>query len=153
MLAGLFAIEWDFPSVEPPNYLQQLNPEIYQQECERVQQRFDQAVQLAEQAFTDDLSKLVAHLVERLTGEVDGKPKVFRNSAVDNLVEFFDRFKQLNIRSNEDLDDLVGQCQQIVVGRDPQELRDNRVLRQSVAQELGEVQNVLDDLLVDRPRR
>jgi hypothetical protein len=32
-------------------------------------------------------------------------------------------------------------------------LRDNRVLRQSVAHELTEVQNVLDDLLVDRPRR
>jgi hypothetical protein len=27
-LAGLFQIEWDFPSVEPPDYLQQLNPEL-----------------------------------------------------------------------------------------------------------------------------
>jgi hypothetical protein len=42
-LEGLFAIDWDFPSVEPPNYLQQLNPELYEQECERVQQRFDEA--------------------------------------------------------------------------------------------------------------
>src|SRR5271169_2892846 len=28
-LQGLFAIEWDFPSVEPPAYLQQLSPELY----------------------------------------------------------------------------------------------------------------------------
>jgi hypothetical protein len=152
-LEGLFAIDWDFPSVEPPDYLRQLNPELYQQECERVQQRFDEAVQLAEQAFSDELSKLVSHLVERLTGQTDGKPKVFRDTAVENMTEFFDRFKQLNIRSNDDLDSLVERAQQIVQGRDPQELRDNSVLRQSVASELAEVQNVLDDLLVDRPRR
>jgi hypothetical protein len=152
-LEGLFEISWEFPSVEPPDYLRQLNPELYQQECERVQQRFDEAVQLAEQAFSDELSKLVEHLVERLTGQADGKPKVFRDTAVTNLTEFFDRFKQLNIRSNDDLDSLVEQAQQIVQGRDPQELRDNQVLRTSVASELAEVQNVLDDLLVDRPRR
>jgi hypothetical protein len=152
-LAGLFAIDWDFPSVEPPDYLCQLNPQLYQQECERVQQRFDEAVQLAEQAFSDELSGLVEHLLERLTGQSDGKPKVFRDTAVTNLTEFFERFKQLNIRSNDDLDSLVERAQEIVQGRDPQELRDNHVLRTSVASELAEVQNVLDDLLVDRPRR
>jgi hypothetical protein len=152
-LEGMFSIDWDFPSVEPPDYLQQLNPELYQQECERVQQRFDEAVQLAEQAFSDELAKLVSHLVERLSGQADGKPKVFRDSAVENLTEFFERFKQLNIRSNDDLDSLVERAQQIVQGRDPQELRDNHVLRQSVTHELTEVQSVLDDLLVDRPRR
>ena len=91
--------------------------------------------------------------MDRLSGQVDGKPKVFRDSAVGNLTEFFDRFRQLNVRSNEDLDGLVQQCQQIVQGVEPQSLRDNQVLRQSIAVELGDVKNVLDDLLVDRPRR
>ena len=118
-----------------------------------MQQRFDEAVQLAEQAFSDELSGLVEHLLERLTGQSDGKPKVFRDTAVTNLTEFFERFKQLNIRSNDDLDSLVERAQEIVQGRDPQELRDNHVLHTSVASELAEVQNVLDDLLVDRPRR
>ncbi len=152
-LVGLFAIEHDFPSVEPPAYLQQLAPELYQQECQRIQARFDEAVQLAESAFTEELQRLVGHLTERLTGEADGRPKVFRDSAVQNLSDFFERFRRLNIRSNEQLDQLVDQCQQVVQGVEPQSLRDNQVLRQSVAQELGEVQSVLDDLLVDRPRR
>ena len=110
-------------------------------------------MQLAEQAFIDELTKLVAHLAERLSGESDGKPKVFRDSAVNNLNEFFERFRQLNIHSNEQLNELVDQCQQTVQGRDAQQLRSNQMLRQSVAQELTEVQSVLDDLLVDRPRR
>ncbi len=152
-LQGLFQVTWDFPSVEPPDYLRQLNPEVYRQECERVASRFDEAVQLAESAFVEELQSLVSHLSERLASQADGKPKVFRDSAIENLTQFFERFRELNVRSNEQLDDLVGQCQQVVTGVEPQSLRDNQVLRTSVASELSQVQNVLDDLLVDRPRR
>ncbi|MCA9172477.1 MAG: hypothetical protein KDB23_32655, partial [Planctomycetales bacterium] len=110
-LIGMFSIESDYPSVEPPDYLRQLDPELYEQECQRVQARFSEAVQLAEQAFIDELHQLVEHLSERLSGHVDGKPKVFRDTAITNLTEFFDRFQQLNIRSNSDLDDLVANAQ------------------------------------------
>ncbi len=152
-LRGMFQVTWDFPSVEPPDYLRQLNPDVYRQECERVASRFDEAVQMAEAAFIEELQGLVSHLTERLSGRSDGKPKVFRDSAIENLTDFFARFRHLNLRNNEQLDELVVQCQQAVQGVEPQTLRDNNVLRQSVASELSQVQNVLDDLLVDRPRR
>ena len=100
-----------------------------------------------------ELTNLIAHLTERLTGTTDGKPKVFRDSAVTNLVEFFDRFRSLNVRSNGELDELVSQAQQLIQGLQPQSLRDNHVLRQSAASELGQLQETLDGLLVDRPRR
>ncbi len=110
-------------------------------------------MQLAEAAFVDELSSLVSHLTERLSGNEDGKPKIFRDSAVENLTEFFERFRTLNVRSNEQLDEMVDQCQQIVRGIEPQALRDSSVTRNTVATELAQVQQVLDDLLVDRPRR
>jgi hypothetical protein len=152
-LIGLFDIAWEFPSVEPPDYLQRLSPELYRQECDRMQARFDEAVQLAEQGFLEELARLVEHLTERLRGEQDGKPKVFRDTAITNMVEFFQRFGRLNIRSNEQLDELVQQAQNIVSGIEPQQLRENLDLRQQVAGRLSGVQSVLDDLLVDRPRR
>ena len=152
-LRGWFDVSYDFPSVEPPEYLRQLSPQLYQQEASRVAARFDEAVQLAEQAFTEELSKLVSHLTERLSGTDDGKPKVFRDSVVENLREFFDRFRHLNIRSDEQLDDLVVQAQRVIRGIEPQQLRDNQALRQQVASQLSGVQSVLDGLLVERPRR
>jgi hypothetical protein len=152
-LVGLFSIDYDFPSVEPPDYLLRLNPEIYEQEYRRVQDRFNDAVRLAEEAFIGELAKIVSHLTERLSGTEDGKPKVFRDSAVNNLVEFFERFRELNVRSSQHLDQLVEDAQQIVRGVEPQSLRDNQGLRQHVATELSRVQSVLDGLLVDRPRR
>lgn len=152
-LVGMFAIEHDFPSVEPPDYLRQLSPSLYQQECRRVQARFDEAVQMAEQSFCDELSKLVEHLSERLSGREDGKPKVFRDSVLTNLTEFFDRFRRLNIRSNEQLDALVRQVQQVVGGVDPQHLRDSETLRENITTQLSGLQSTLDGVLVDRPRR
>src|SRR5262245_39735225 len=38
---GLFGVDWEFPSVEPPGYLMRLSPDIYHQEQERVAQRFE----------------------------------------------------------------------------------------------------------------
>jgi hypothetical protein len=152
-LRGWFDVTYDFPSVEPPEYLRQLSPRLYEQEAARATARFDEAIQLAEQAFTEELSKLINHLTERLSGGEDGKPKVFRDSAIENLSEFFARFRHLNVHSNEQLDELVAQAQRVVRGVAPQSLRDDQTLRQQVATQLSGVQSVLDGLLVDRPRR
>ncbi len=152
-LVGLFKIEHDFPSVEPPEYLRELSPELYRQEQSRVTARFEEAVRLAEEAFLAEFGKLVSHLTDRLSGNDDGKPKVFRDSAVENLSEFFQRFRTLNVRSSEQLDELVEQSQRIVRGIAPQSLRDNQFLRQQVAAQLSGVQATLDGLMVDRPRR
>lgn len=152
-LDNLFSVTWDFPSVEPPSYLMELSPELYQQESQRMQQRFNEAIGLAEQAFMAELSQLVSHLTERLAGNDDGRPKIFRDSAVTNLDSFFERFRRLNIGSNEGLDQLVDEARQVVRGVSPKELRSNSTLRQHVATQLSGVQSVLDGLMIDRPRR
>lgn len=152
-LFGMFTIEHDFPSIEPPNYLKQLNPELYEQECRRVESRFSEAVQLTETAFTEELAKLVQHITQKLSGDENSKPKRFRGTAVTNLNDFFERFRTLNIGSNEELDQLVDRAQQIVRGVEPQQLRDSQSLRSQIATQLSSVQTNLDDLLVDRPRR
>ncbi len=152
-LRSLFDVTWEFPNVEPPSYLQQLSPDLYRQESQRVSARFDEAVQLAETAFIEEMSRLVSHLTERINGSEDGQPKVFRDTAIENIREFFQRFRELNVHSSEQLDQLVEQSQRILSGVEPQALRDTAQLRQRVAGELSAVQSVLDGLLVDRPRR
>src|SRR6516164_5299439 len=122
---GLFAVEWDFPSVEPPSYLMRISPELYQQEQERVARRLEEG----------------------------GQRRIFRDSAVTNLLEFFERFRRLNVRSSQDLDRLVEQAQGLVRGVTPQALRDSDELRGRIAAQMGPVQTQLDALVVERPRR
>ena len=151
-LVGLLEVAWDFPSIEVPSYLRDIDPDLYRQECQHMQARFEEAVHLAEQAFIDELAKLV-RLTERLAGQDDGRPKIFRDTAIGNLPEFFTQFQSLNVGSNEELDRLVKQCERVVEGVEPQELRDSQSLRQHVATQLAGVQASLDGMLVDGPRR
>jgi hypothetical protein len=129
-LADEFSVQWDFPNVTAPDYLRRLNPEVYRQQA-----------------------RLVSHLAERLAGTEDGKPKVFRDSTLTNLSDFFHRFRELNVNSNEQLDELVKSCEQLVSGVAPQSLRDNDSLRQSLSSNLESVRGSLDDLMVELPRR
>ena len=152
-LDGLFDLEVSYPTIEPPNYLMALHPEVYQQEQARVRERFESAVELAEQAFGTELQRLTAHLAERLTELHDGQPKVFRDTAVENLRDFFSRFRQLNIRSSPELDALVEQAQQTIMGVEPQTLRDSNRLRQMVARDFEQIQASVGEMLVDRSRR
>ena len=96
-LAEEISVSWDFPSVDAPDYLRQLSPNVYRQECERVRSQFSHAVELTEQMFQNQLAELVEHLVERLSADASGKQKTFRNTTLSNLTEFFSRFRQLSM--------------------------------------------------------
>jgi hypothetical protein len=150
---GLFHVEWDFPSVEPPNYLMRVAPEVFEEERRRVLGRFEEAVRLAEQAFATEFGRLLSHLAERLTGDETGERRVFRDSAVTNLIDFFGRFQQLNVRSSPELDALVEEAQRLVRGVSPQQLRDNDSLRGQIAAEMTRVRERVEGLITDAPRR
>lgn len=152
-LRGLFGIIWDYPSVEPPDYLRRLDPQLYEQECQRVSSRFDDALRLAEEGFLAELNRLVSHLAERLSGQEDGKPKIFRDTAVENLREFFGRFRKLSVRSISELDAVVEQAESLLKGVAPQDLRNDQSRRQQVVSRLSGIQATLDGLMIDRPRR
>jgi hypothetical protein len=152
-LEGEFSINWEYPPVEPPRYLMNFNPELYEQEQARIQQRFEQAVAMAESSFAEQLQQLVSRLIERLTDKSDGTPKTFRNTTVENFREFYEQFKRLNIRGNTELDALVSRANDLVAGVDPQDLRDSATRRQELKEQMDEVRSTLDDLLANQPRR
>ena len=153
-LVGLFGVSWDYPNIEPPDYLIGLSPDLYRQEQDRVRARFEEAVQLAEQAFLDEFAKVVAHLTERISGtNEDGTPKVFRDSAVDNLCNFFERFRSLNVRSSQQLDDWWPRRSELFVALRLRICVTASPSRQEVATQLARVQTSLDAMLIERPRR
>ncbi|QDU79660.1 hypothetical protein Pla110_13710 [Polystyrenella longa] len=152
-LDHLFRIDAEYPNVEPPNYLQRLNPELYEEQSRRIEARFEEALELAEESFLQEFQQLVTRLSERLSGEADGKPKVFRDSALTNLTEFLMRFRQLNIRSNAQLEELIDEAERVTAGLSPESLRSERTMRETVREQLQQVGEVLEDQLELRPRR
>lgn len=152
-LEGVFEIKWEYPPVEPPNYLMTFNPELYQQEQSRIQQRFEAAVIMAEDAFAEQLQEMVSHLIERLTDEPDGTKKTFKSSAIENFKEFYDNFRRMNVRSNAQLENLIQQANSLVSGVEAKDLRSNSNLRQDLRTQMTTVKTALDTLITNAPRR
>ena len=152
-LEGVFGVKWEYPPVEPPNYLMTFNPELYAQEQTRIQQRFETAVMMAEDAFAEQLQEMISHLIDRLTDEPDGTKKQFRASAIENFKEFYDNFRRMNVRSNAQLDGLIQQANDLVAGVDAADLRKNHDLRRNLSQQMTNVKTALDSLITNAPRR
>lgn len=152
-LENVFAVTWEYPPIDPPRYLMNFNPELYEQEQSRIQQRFENAVAMAEEAFAEQLAEMVSHLIERLQDKPDGSQKVFRNSAIEHFKEFYENFKRMNVRSNPQLESLISQASNLVSGISVQELRSDRDLRQNLSQQMSNLKTALDTVIVDAPRR
>lgn len=159
VLKDEFSIEWDYPTIGAPDYLKTLNPALYEAEQAKVEARFNDAVMLAEAAFTEELHGLVGNLLERLKPDANGEQKVFRDKSVTNLAEFFEKFKEMSTGANPALAALVGQAQAALRGEgaggliNPTDLRNSADLQTQIAQSLGSVAEVLDTLLVPKPSR
>ena len=78
---------------------------------------------------------------------------MFRDSALTNLREFFERFRSLNVGSSQQLDELVATAQRALRGVQPGQLRAQDDLRRRLATQLAAVGSQLEGLIVDRPRR
>lgn len=148
-----FSLSWDYVEVRPPNYLKDASPAIYEEAVKRVEARFNQAVEMAEQAFIDEFGTMVHRLADRMAPGEDGKPKVFRDSVVTNLVDFFGRFKDMNVGSSQALDALVQQAEDLVRGIEPTALRTNPELRSQIKVQMDGIFGTLQSMMSERPRR
>ncbi|MGA2255087.1 MAG: hypothetical protein ABSG53_10530 [Thermoguttaceae bacterium] len=156
-VCDLFDCDWEPVNVDPPEYLAAEHPGLYEEHSRRIAQRFDEAARMAEEAFLLEFSKAAQKLQEKLTGINDGQPKRLRASNVENLREFFDKFRRLNLHSSEELDNAVAQAEAALnlgghaLTRD--DLRDSSDIRQHVATKLSAALATVDGLLVNQPRR
>lgn len=155
-----FTLEWDYPSVEPPDYLKELNPALWEQERQRLENRFAEAAALAENAFAVELQDLVSHLVDRMTLGDDGKKKRLNKKAVEGFKEFFERVQSIRVGSNSQLDQIIGDARKVMDGVDKLGLDVLRgddgvgeTARANVASQMGALRTQLDTMLIDKPKR
>jgi hypothetical protein len=72
---------------------------------------------------------------------------------LENIRAFFDRFRTLNLRGNDQLENLVRSAQALVAGVEPGDLRGSAGLRQRMSRDLTRVAAEAEGLMVSRPRR
>lgn len=153
-VVDLFKINHEYNDVNPAKHLMELHPEIYAREQARVRQRFEQAIEMAESAFIEELNGLLEHCIERLTdADASGKPKKFNDSLIGNFREFVDRFAKLDVKSNNDLSKVVNQLKAITAGTSPDLLRRSNGFREAFREHMEVAKQAINGMIVDRPKR
>src|SRR5581483_5013295 len=112
-----------------------------------------EAAEMAQEQFTAQFAELVSHLAERLQPGPDGQKKVFKDSAVKNLAEFFERFEKLKVQDGDALDQAVQQAKELLGGWSAKDLRGAPALKEDIAQGLAAIEQQLAPLVVKAPRR
>jgi len=201
----------DYPDLNVPEYLKELNPAKYEKERESAEARMQESVRLFEGEMLKGFHALTASLRDRLTGvesgarllrqlkkagipveRIDGegkestivfaddatpkqqaegqtmlesfdwRPKQVRQDSVDKIFETFQRFRELNLSGDSHLTSMFDKAEQLLRGRVGAEgttaditkhLNDNAKGRESVRSEMEKLQESIESMLENRPRR
>jgi hypothetical protein len=167
-LNGLFDVS-DYPGAEKvraafyvdvrylafgvPEKLEGIRKDIFEREKAKAAASWKEASEEVRQALRAGLADLADHLVERLQGNGDGKPKVFRDTLVENMTDYLDLFDPRNVTDDTQLAQLVERCRNILDGVDADALRSSAAIRTKVRDGMTQVQGALDAMVIDRPAR
>lgn len=144
-----------FPAIEPDSRIESLAPDLFEAERKRIAAKFQEAAVAAEIGLRQELDGMLKALVEKLSDGAaeDGKRKVIQQRAVDNLVEFAERFKAISVGGDEELTKLVDKIRAVAGGCDIKEWKKNAESKIDFANSIAEAQGVLSKLIVDQDVR
>jgi hypothetical protein len=155
-VAAQFDMTWHTYSLDTPEILAQINPALYEQERQRYMREWEATISEATKALADELRGLLTHLVERLQPGPDGKQKVFKQSTIENLRDFLEKFQPRNIENNEALAEVARACQEIMskLGSNPAEfLRQSTSMRETVVTGMSKIKEILASDITSVPAR
>ena len=153
LIRDKFGFEWRYLALETPGKYQILSPEIYEREKTKFEAMMEETRELATAALRQEFAECVSHMVERLTHDPEGKPKIFKNCMLEKVQAFLDSFSGRNLFQDDQLAGLVEQARSVLHEVDPEQIRENLWLKRRIADEMGKVKTVLDEAITDLPRR
>jgi len=149
-----FGFMWQYLHLGAPSEVNVLDYDMFVREKRKFEGMMEEARDMATKALREEFADLVKHAKERLTGDKDGAPKIFRNSMVENFKEFFSTFNERNSLFNDDrLANLVAQAKNVLSGVEADDIRTNASLRGMIRRTMEEVGAEVDKALVDAPVR
>lgn len=148
-----FAFTWQYVSFGVPGQLREISAKVFDTEREKAARMMSEASEEIQQVLRSALAELVHHLRERLTDDIDGKPKQLRESAVQKLRAFLDTFDFRNVTDDRELKEQVEQARALLDGVNTDAIRNVDGLRVQIREGMAVIASRLDTMIVKRPSR
>jgi hypothetical protein len=149
-VADRYFIKWQYLSLATPR---NRPSSLAAQEQEKLADMWQEAGEGVRDLLRASLAEVVGHLQERLTGATDGKPKIFRDSAVANVREFLAGFDARNITNDAECALLVQKVRDMLKDVTPEALRTDTALKVKVREGFSDITAQLDAMTVNKPKK
>jgi hypothetical protein len=148
-----FTVDTRYLSFSTPSTLKGISADIFKRESENMRQSIQSATEEITQLLRTQAHELLAHMVERLEPDADGKPKVFKASMVTNITDFLDNFDIRNVADDAELAQIMGNVRSLLSGVDAKQLRTQEGAREAIRAQVGQIAMKLDGMVVKKPKR
>ena len=149
-----FGVRRQWLQFETPASLKEVDPEIYEQEKARAAAAWGGVLEEARAGLRTLCAELVGAMADKLTVAEGDKPKVFRDSLVNNLNEFTKLFDDLNyVAGDRELGALVENIRGLMRGVKADDLRESRTMRAAVADTMAAFKSTLDTMVAEGASR
>lgn len=145
--AEAWDIEWNWVSFKAPEQLETVDSAVFEAAQARNEARFAAAYDEVRLVLRETLRQVTAEIARKLAPTSDGKPRVFKNTVLDDLTAFLSTFELRNIADDSELARVVGHLRQLTKGVDPQQLRDIDELREQVRKRMQAATSALDGMI------
>ncbi len=150
---GSFGLESHYIEFGTPENLKSIKADIFAREREKADQVWTNALEECRKLLRATMLEMVTHIQARLMSDDSGKKKSFHVSMFEKLDGFLTTFANRNIADDAELQGLVSDAQEAMVGVEPSLLRTDDAMRDAVRTKFGELKTKLDTMVVDRPSR
>lgn len=148
-----FFFECQMWELNAPGKLKSVNKDLYQRELLKMDNMWAEASRTVTGVLLDEFRKMTAHMVDRLTPDAEGKPKIFRDTVVTNMLDWMQLFKDRNLTGDAQLSEVVERARALIAGLDASALRDSDGLRDQLAAGFQELTAQLDTAIINAPTR
>ena len=132
-----------------------LPPALKAKAAEKFEKQLTEAAEECKDALRASLGSFLDRLVERLTPDESGKPKVFRDSLIENVRQFCEAFDARNFVKDDQLSALVTKCRKVLSNPQvtPDKVRKYSSVRENTAAQFAEIKRTLDGMIETRKAR
>lgn len=125
------------------------NAEIFIAATQAMEQTYRESLDQARLVQRQIMHELLSNLKEKLTGSREGgKPKIFRDSAIEHVNDFIKFFKPKDITDDKMLGDLVTETKKFMEGVNAEQLRSDAEYRKEIAKQVSGVTTALDKMMI-----
>lgn len=148
-----FTVTWRYIQVNTPASLEDVDKMILKKEQAKWEKQFREAAEAADTLLSTEMSEIVKRMIERLTPDEKGKPKIIRETFLPNVTEWLQSYDPKNINNNNQLKAMVDRAKEIIKGVNTEVLRDSPTAREFVKSGFEQIDKLLTPMVVTKPSR